>query len=93
MTLKSLRLFGFRRVAGIRTIWAMADEEIPDVTTTDELRRRMPDFLEAVRWQKRAIRVRRYTTELAVVVPVDWYERAVAEIGEPGAEPPQPAAE
>ncbi|MBT2452028.1 hypothetical protein J7F03_34220 [Streptomyces sp. ISL-43] len=37
---------------------------------------------------ERAIRVRRYKTELAVLVPADWYERAVAATGEPGIEPP-----
>lgn len=89
-TLKSLRHLGFRRVADIRTIWPMADDATPETTTTDELRRKLPELLESVRWQKRAIRVRRYKTELAVVVPVDWYERAVAAIGEPGTEPPAP---
>ena len=67
----------------------MAEEE----KTSDQLRRELSALLERVKWEGLAVRVRRYTEDTAVLVPADWYDRAVAAIGMPGAPQQQsPAA-
>lgn len=79
------KTFEFPRHSEVRTIRDMAELSV----TTDELRKDLPTLLDKVRWRGLALRIRRYKTPLAVVVPVDWYERAVAAIGEPTE--PEPA--
>ncbi|MDF3141502.1 MULTISPECIES: hypothetical protein [unclassified Streptomyces] len=52
--------------------------------TTEEVRKNWGNLLTEIRARVRgAIVLRRYRTEVAVLVPVDWYRQAVDAIGQP----------
>lgn len=48
---------------------------------SDEARRRFRELLNAVEHNGEHVTVLRYQTPAAVIVPVEWYERAEAEMG------------
>jgi hypothetical protein len=55
-----------------------------EVMTTEEVRTNWGNLLTEIRTRVRgAIVLRRYRTEVAVLVPVDWYRKAVDAIGQP----------
>ncbi|MET8945438.1 hypothetical protein ABZX30_18095 [Streptomyces sp. NPDC004542] len=55
-----------------------------EVMTTEEVRKNWGNLLTEIRNRVRgAIILRRYRDEVAVLVPVDWYRKAVNEIGRP----------
>jgi hypothetical protein len=52
--------------------------------TTEEARKGWGPLLDSIHHRRRGIvRLRRYRTPYAALVPVDWMEKAVAAIGEP----------
>lgn len=52
--------------------------------TTEEVRKNWGNLLSEIRNRVRgAIVLRRYRDEVAVLVPVDWYRKAVDAIGHP----------
>lgn len=52
--------------------------------TTEQARKGWGPLLDAIYHRRRGIiRLRRYKTPYAALVPIDWLERAVAAIGEP----------
>lgn len=52
--------------------------------TTEQARKDWGPLLQAIHQRRRGIvRLRRYKTPYAALVPIDWLERAVAAIGEP----------
>jgi prevent-host-death family protein len=48
---------------------------------SDEARRGFRSLLNSVEHDGEHVTVLRYNTPAAVIVPVDWYEQALAEIG------------
>ncbi|MFF2191724.1 hypothetical protein [Streptomyces sp. NPDC058157] len=63
------------------------DEEM----TVEAARKGWGELIESMKWRPRGVRIRKYKTPVAAMVPIDWYERAVAAIGKPGDEPPATA--
>lgn len=58
--------------------------DMEEVMTTEEVRKNWGNLLTEIRNRVRgAIVLRRYRDEVAVLVPVDWYRKAVDKIGEP----------
>lgn len=49
---------------------------------SDELRRNLRPLLNAVEREHVHVTIKRYDEETAVIVPVDWYKRAVEALGE-----------
>jgi hypothetical protein len=55
-----------------------------EVMTTEEVRKNWGSLLTEIRNRVRgAIVLRRYRDEVAVLVPVDWYRKAVDAVGQP----------
>ena len=48
---------------------------------SDEAKRTWSSLLDGVEHHGEHVTVLRYSTPAAVIVPVDWYEQAIAEIG------------
>jgi prevent-host-death family protein len=49
---------------------------------SDEIRRRLRELMNAVERDGEHVTILRYDEPVAVIVPVDWHEKAAAALGE-----------